>query len=520
MGAPVAGGEGVRVLVLGASGIIGQHMRLCVPKGVDAVWYRRQPDPITFGVDLQDWETTERLLNMEMPDVVVNLAGESSPDVVQKNYRKYERINVGLPNQLAQWCDANEKRLVQVSSQSVFSGNHPPYMWDRERLPANIYGSQKYQAELTANGYGQTVVRLSFILGVRPLPHVGRKNPLEAMVEGQSPQVNNRWFSPVVVWYAAAAIWEEVSHSSGKPIVHVGQGHYSRYDIAKTVNPEVRPCRHEDFPGIAPRPVDTSYSGADIDQVLRLNIDRAIDNAKRYDRAVELALFFGMRLESAIEKLSMGFGPLHNAVSDDWRRRDPKTDAEILDFYRTTDAYIWELSAYHEDAGFNYAGMCGGIATRLGNEPDCKRVLCLGDGIGDLTLAFHRAGFDARYHDLAGSRTAEYAKFRFWRQTGGQMSVSPTADFFPTAFDECDAVVSLDYLEHVPNVEEWVRAIYAALRPGGLFCAQNAFACGSGPDGAMPMHMDCNDRFEKDWDPLLAAVGFEQLAPQWYRRKS
>jgi predicted methyltransferase len=73
-------------------------------------------------------------------------------------------------------------------------------------------------------------------------------------------------------------------------------------------------------------------------------------------------------------------------------------------------------------------------------------------------------------------------------------------------------------LEHVPNVEAWVSAIFAALKPGGLFCAQNAFACGSGPDGSIPMHLAVNDRFEHDWDPLLTAVGFEQISSNWYRR--
>ena len=66
---------------------------------------------------------------------------------------------------------------------------------------------------------------------------------------------------------------------------------------------------------------------------------------------------------------------------------------------------------------------------------------------------------------------------------------------------------------------QWVNAIHAALKPGGYFVAQNAFACGSGPDGAIPMHLQCNDKYEKEWDNLLIEVGFEQIASNWYRRK-
>ena len=217
-----------------------------------------------------------------------------------------------------------------------------------------------------------------------------------------------------------------------------------------------------------------------------------------------------------------GFGPLHNAVSDDFRKANPKTDAELLDWYRTTEAYIWELSAYHEDPGFNYAGMVNGIAAALksrGIGTDIEGdVLCLGDGIGDATLAMHRAGLCARYHDLPGSRTAEYAAFRLWRNTGREWDMSYCTED-PLLADGCAAIVSLDFLEHVSDVPAWVRTIHASLNPGGYFIAQNAFACGSGPDGAMPMHLQCNDKYEKEWDNLLIEVGFEQLASNWYRRK-
>ena len=513
----------MKVLVLGASGIIGQHLRLCVPDGVEPVWVRRIADAITRGCDLTSPRHLVQLLRETQADVIVNLAGESSPDVVERDHAKYEAINVGLPAALADWCRHNGKRLIQISSQAVFSGDEPPYSATDKDFPVNLYGQQKVGAEEAVLAASQQVIRLTFVLGIRPLPHVGRQNPLEAMLEGQSPQVDNRWFSPLMAWDAAEQIWREVVEPSGEPLIQCGiPERWSRYEIAKLVNPNVQACKHEDFADIAPRPVNTTYVGSRWKYPLVcsmapnvINIGVALRDAGYKDRAIELALFFGIRLECARTKISQGFGPLHNAVSDEWRKRKPKTESEMLDFYRTTEAYIWELSAYHEDAGFNYAGMCGGIATRLKGEPDCGRVLCLGDGIGDLTLTLHRSGFDARYHDLIGSRTAEYAAFRFWRQTGLQIPYYDALVPDP----QWDAVVSLDFLEHVPDVECWVCGIHAALRPGGLFCSQNAFNCGSGPDGAIPMHLACNDHWEKDWDPLLKEVGFEQLASNWYKKK-
>jgi len=238
-------------------------------------------------------------------------------------------------------------------------------------------------------------------------------------------------------------------------------------------------------------------------------------------RAAEIAAFLGIPESDAAERLAKGFGYQHQRVNDDFRRCNPRTDEELLNWYRTTTEYIFELSAYHADEGFNYSGMCSGIITRLKNE-GAHRVLCLGDGIGDLTLDCRRAGLDAVYHDLAGSRTAAFAASR------GVTEAAFSADWAPPAANGFDAVVSLDFLEHVTDVPAWCRAIHAALKPGGLFCAQNAFDCGSGNDGAIPCHLSVNDKYAHAaphtngralWDWLLIKeIGFEQLGPNWYRK--
>lgn len=82
--------------------------------------------------------------------------------------------------------------------------------------------------------------------------------------------------------------------------------------------------------------------------------------------------------------------------------------------------------------------------------------------------------------------------------------------------EEWDAIVSLDFLEHVTDVSAWVAAIKAALKPGGFFCAQNAFAIGSGEQGSMPMHLARNDKYETEWDPTLFGLGFSQIGSNWY----
>ncbi len=323
----------------------------------------------------------------------------------------------------------------------------------------------------------------------------------------------------------AKDLWILAQDKPKQTIIHLGVPEkVSRFELASQVAKGVERVSHNDFPGIAPRPVDTTYSSdswwhdgiqeglgaccADFDAREALTMPA---------RAREIALFLEMREADSMARLAEGWDAVHNAVTADWNRAKPRNDWQILDFYRRTETYIWELSHYHASPGWNYTGMCRGIAERL-QAAGAKKVLCLGDGIGDLTLGLIRAGFDAHYHDLAGSRTADFAAFRSWMYLGRYMPTRLTSGWAPElGVQEWDAIVSLDFLEHVTNVDEWVGAIKAGLKPGGYFCAQNAFACGSGPEGAMPMHLARNDRFERDWDPTLFRMGFSQESSNWYR---
>lgn len=522
----------MKVLVFGASGIIGQHMRLCVPDGVQPLWYRRMPDCITRGLDLADGAALAAVLEDHQPDVIVNLAGESRPDVVEREPEHYDTINVLAPIELANWCEKHGKMLVQISSQAVFAGTNPPYdNGPSPDNPVNQYGRQKLWVESQLiNKKRVRIVRPTFILGIRPLPYVGRANPVEQMLAGQREQVCNRYFSPLGAADAARLIWTVATgvaeHSTGFAY-HLGIARViSRYDIANALGIKTVAVAHERFEGAAPRPGNTSYaiqsarhlmSWGQLIQACRLDwTSRMLMDS--LDRAREIALFFGLTEDLAHDRLSKGFGYLHEQVAADFRRAHPDSDARLLEWYGTTTAYIWELSAYHCDSGWNYAGVCEGIGDRL-QAAGAQRVLCLGDGIGDLTLALHRRGFQSVYHDLAGSRTAQFAAFRFWRHTGQDLPIHLTQDWRPVngARMPYDAVVSLDFLEHVTDVPAWVRAIKELLTPGGYFCAQNAFGAGSGPEGSIPMHLEKNDQYANEWDPLLASLGFRQESSNWYR---
>jgi dTDP-4-dehydrorhamnose reductase len=548
-----------RVLVIGAGGIVGQTMRRQQPAGHEVRYTRRRAGLFydALDVDAADRKTWEDALASFEPDVVVNLAGENRPDVVERASREFKDhllVNRWFPVQLGEWCDRAGKLLIHVSTQGVFDGRRAPYgaigpdALAQLPPPVNAYGSQKRSAEvdLAERCRRWVIVRPTFVLGVRPLPQVGRQNPAEAILEGLARgepqrQVHDRDFSPCFALDAADALWDLVARGRPGQVVHVGTPvTTSRAALARGLAEAmgadpglVTTVRHADFGrGLAERPLDTSYAAGttrwwtDYGVATGLNdIVHEWRNRFRWesadDRALELATFFGMPDHEARARLAGGFLPLHAAVAEDWRRAHPETDDEILAWYRGTAAYCWELTAYHLDTGFNYRGMCRGIAAHCGGV-GAKRVLCLGDGIGDLTLELADAGLEPVYHDLMDSVTARFAAFRFARrQRPISMALSTSWGTGALVPEGAEAVVALDFFEHLPNVEAWAEAAFADLRPGGWLLAQNAFGIGDeAHEGSIPMHLVRNNRFVKDWDPLLARIGFVRSDPWngWWQK--
>lgn len=517
------------VYILGASGVIGQHMRLCIPQGVRPVWFRRTSDRLHLGIELNDPNDgslfSHILSENPRPYAIVNLAGMADVDEVGRHPGKYHHINSVMPGRLAEFCQRTNIHLVHVSSQAVFNGDNPPYHESSHTNSVNEYGLQKIEAEqrIKQVNSGWTIVRPSFVLGVSPLSHC-RANPAELM-PSQEKQVSDRWFTANMATSVAKKLWDIAIGDPQVKIIHVaGTSRTSRYDLATAMGVNPTPVSHDDFPGLSPRPRDTTFSNEPTTNVIPMMNDLAHmlkdkQSLGLLQRAREISLHTGINEIACREKLRKGFSELHNDVTDDFHSRNPQDHSELLDWYYKTWAYMYELSSYHLDERFNYSGMCRGIANTLAAKKDIKRILVLGDGIGDMTLDLRRSGFDAVYHDLKGSFTARFAQMRLWMYEGHECETLMSDGWNPpTSRAQWDAICAADFMEHLVNVEDWVRWIVSVLRPGGMFFAQNAFNCGSGPEGSIPMHLKLNDHFEKDWDPLLEKLGLRQISSNWYEK--
>ena len=230
--------------------------------------------------------------------------------------------------------------------------------------------------------------------------------------------------------------------------------------------------------------------------------------------AKDISDFLNVPFGYTKERLKKGFHYNHHEVAKDFieAKTDVNSSNSLLNWYRNTDAYIWELSAYHLEVGFNYSGMCEGISLGLLNSGK-KHILNIGDGIGTLSIRMAQDGLMPTYHDLKGSKTAGFAQFRFRRgDTYRNYDIETlfTDSFEPKLGSDCfDAVVALDFLEHVVNVDEWALSVFNCLKKDGVFIAQNAFGIGDIEHGnSIPMHLAINNKYETQWSKLMQDVGF------------
>jgi dTDP-4-dehydrorhamnose reductase len=153
-----------RVLVLGAGGMLGHKLvqrlndrfDVCgtlradrMPEGLERVL---DPDRTLLGVSADRFETVQRAVATVAPDVVVNAIGivKQLPDADREGPTM--EINARFPHRLAEHCVARGIRVVQISTDCVFSGSRGGYAEPDVPDPVDLYGRSKLEGELDEPG--------------------------------------------------------------------------------------------------------------------------------------------------------------------------------------------------------------------------------------------------------------------------------------------------------------------------------------------------------------------------------
>lgn len=208
----------------------------------------------------------------------------------------------------------------------------------------------------------------------------------------------------------------------------------------------------------------------------------------------DLATYTGKKTAEVSEHLLLG-NPAKQTLADAWREANPETPAEVDDYYKAQEAYIYDLAWFN--AHPSYWAQNRSLLELSG------RIVDFGGGIGTLSIALGRRGCEVAYVDLPSPQRT-FAEWRFARQDY-PISVHDSLD----TVGEVDAIVATDTMEHIhPDaLPSLAGKMFDALRDGGRAYTINKFF----DSGDEPMHYASGGKFEES----MRGAGFGGGPTTW-----
>lgn len=237
---------------------------VCTERGID--FEGRDIDTLDIG----DASAVTGWIESSKPYAVINCAAFTAVDDCESEEQLSSRINGTAVGYIAQACNTVGARLVQISTDYVFSGDGDrPYREDDPVAPATVYGRTKLCGEeLAADARRHLVVRTAWLYG-----HGGR-NFVEAIrdqIEGGARSlkvVADQRGSPTFCGDLAETVLDLIAANIGGVIHAANAGETTWHGFAVAIasllgkNVEILPVETGEFPRPAPRPaysvLDTS----------------------------------------------------------------------------------------------------------------------------------------------------------------------------------------------------------------------------------------------------------------------
>jgi dTDP-4-dehydrorhamnose reductase len=150
----------MKILILGATGLIGNNIfRFLFKSNVLEVYgtYRSEK-LLSFFNELEkrnlflynlDNSNLDDLFKKIRPDIVVNLIAITKHVKEATNFPKLIQINSVFPHTLAKVCDEYSSKLIQISTDCVFSGLKGSYLESDQPDDSTMYGKSKALGEVT-----------------------------------------------------------------------------------------------------------------------------------------------------------------------------------------------------------------------------------------------------------------------------------------------------------------------------------------------------------------------------------
>ncbi|MEW6201017.1 MAG: SDR family oxidoreductase [bacterium] len=225
-------------------------------------------------LDLRDTDGLYRLFQTVKPDVVIHAAAVADIDYCETHRDTAEAVNVGVTDEIAEYCSESGARLIFLSTDTVFDGKKGNYCEEDTPSAVNFYAETKIRAEkIVSNKVRDAVIaRLSLVMG---LPVLGTGNSflsrmLASLKDGREYGVpDNEIRTPVDVITLGRALLELAENDFTGFIHLAGNDRLNRFVMSQRIAERLGYSRDlivvKNFNGIAgraPRPLDASMDNS------------------------------------------------------------------------------------------------------------------------------------------------------------------------------------------------------------------------------------------------------------------
>lgn len=173
--------------------------------------------------DLSDPDACANRVRAERPAIVINSAALTNVDVCEAERDLARTVNADAAGALARACTEVGARLIQISTDYVFSGQaQEPYAEDAAPEPISCYGQTKLEGEqqvMAADGQ-HAVVRVAWVFGPDRDSFVDKA--VQTSLRGEPVKaVADKWSSPSYTLDIADALRALFAPSAPGGIYHV-----------------------------------------------------------------------------------------------------------------------------------------------------------------------------------------------------------------------------------------------------------------------------------------------------------
>ncbi len=267
-----------KVLVIGASGFLGQALMKELPKKFDAIGtYNSNPVNGFIKFDLGDLEKIKKGLSTAHPDIVVLAAADANVDSYESN-PDISRMQISSAEKISEWCRESNALLAFFSTDFVFDGKKGNYSESDIPNPINQYGRNKLEIEKIVSSVPEhLVLRTSTLYGLPVLPGKFIGKTISKLSHNETIEAAADWKrSPTLTKDLAVAL-RVLLEKKHRGLFHVaGASQLSMFDMALAIARELNSSDSLVKKGVgnelrlpAKRPLDTTI---DISKIRKLGI--------------------------------------------------------------------------------------------------------------------------------------------------------------------------------------------------------------------------------------------------------